>query len=1232
MAIRIIAAWKPVAAILLAFTLGAATGQAQTAGSLILPVLPAKGTTAQQQPPNPRLVAEEARQAKVAARQMVSPFDKFIAPHIAEMLKTKKRVSPGAVKPMTAAVTAASQGVNFPGFLSTPYLTLHDGSSSTIGNSVTGDFNHDGKPDVATIRLDGTIDVILSPGPGIAGQTPFVSNVGNQYGFDIVDVAVADMNGDGIPDLVGLDYANSQVVVWISNGDGTFSAPHTYFLKLSNATMSAALSSLLVGDFNHDGTIDVAVLSFLTNSSAQYTFTTTIVEQTFLNNGSGALDPLPEQDAVFNDLYFQQIGNATVTTDGVNATGIAFLLNDTGFNNGFNATNDVIVMASNGNGTFSTPVEPTGLLVPQDGFISVFGPMVATNLTAKGPGQPTTDIVFMTGDGAVWDAPFTSGNPTAAHILVGADYYPGLLNGIGQLPPTSVNNTVQMWQEAVSVADMNADGLQDLVVYLTNGIAIYTNAGNGKFSSTPSQFESDQGLVQQPQPADYDGSGYNSLVDVDYYLGQVGYIQNLGAAGSPQTGQFLAASVPTGINSANKNAELLGSNFEIAATADINGDGIQDVIGLDVSNSDSILATIVVGLSDGSAPGNQTSNYTFTTVNNPNLVFPNPHGISYVEPVTISNAAGTGILVINDGYGVGAGGSHLYILPIAKNGAAGAPIDLDFGTAGVAILQSCTLTHADTGDVNGDGIPDIVIACGGNANTVSGFFTFLGKANGTFQTATFTPLGVSLYMVKLINFTGTAGKLDIAAFDSDLSNPDDPSLDVYVIPNKGDGSGSFDLTKYTSPVTGYALTDIVAGDYNGDGKQDLTLLTLGHWDTLIGGTDVNTSGALLLPGNGDYTFGNPKLVASNTYPISGAYADFNGDGFQDLALNVFVDNVTAFGYSAAPLAEVLPNLGGGTFGAPIVEFHSVTSLDYVGQTTFVGPFTKSGGPDLIIGSRYGAALYVNRGVTTLGLTASSATPGQGVPVTFTATISQVVSAGVAPTGTVSFTTNGTLLGSASPNNGVATFIADSLPVGADTVTATFAGDANHNQSSATIDITVAPVTPSFALSSTTPTLSLSQGASGSVVVTAVADSTFSGVVQLTCTGAPAEVSCTASPASLTLVPGQSSDASIFIATTPPNNTNQAAGKSPLTGPLGGVTLAGLVFLLWPGRRRRSKYLSILAFVALALTSLGALSGCGASGDKYPGTVAGNYTLTVTGVSGGVTQTQAIALTVSQPAQ
>ena len=84
--------------------------------------------------------------------------------------------------------------------------------------------------------------------------------------------------------------------------------------------------------------------------------------------------------------------------------------------------------------------------------------------------------------------------------------------------------------------------------------------------------------------------------------------------------------------------------------------------------------------------------------------------------------------------------------------------------------------------------------------------------------------------------------------------------------------------------------------------------------------------------------------------------------------------------------------------------------------------------------------------------------------------------------------------------------------------------------------------------------------------------------------------------------------------------------------LAGINLAGFVFMMWLGRRRLPRYLSTLVFAVLALTAFGAMSGCNGSGNKYPGTVAGKYTLTVTGVSGGITQTQSVALTVTLPTQ
>jgi hypothetical protein len=1194
---------------------------------------------------------------------MLSPFQRVIAPHLATILKGMKAAGPetgrsGDARPRAnaAGASGANGGFNFPGFVSAPFLTLNDGSSSdyAVAGTITADFNHDGKPDVAVVKEDGTISVILSPGPGIATQTPIVtSSNGNEFGIYLAYVVAADMNGDGIPDLVGQDIENGQIVVWIGKGDGTFSAPHGYAFKFAgNEALETYQLSMVVGDFNNDGAIDVATIS-LDYHGFSSPLQTTIIEQTFLNNGSGVLDPLPEQDTLFHDIYTQNFDNVTVTSsDGVHATGIALLLSNENTNDTsclfICSATDIVTMASHGDGTFQAPVEPpiAGLVPDFDFGGSAYGPPSATNLTAKGPGQPTTDIVFSTGDGAIWDAPFSSGNPTTAHILIGQNYWPYLETG--EPPPTFVNGDATFNIATVTVADMNGDGLPDLVVYMFNGVAIYPNAGNGVFTAAPTQLNGDHALMQQAQPADYDGSGYNSMVNVDDVTNQVAYLQNRGASSSVQAGQFVGATVPAGTNTTS-NFNFLGSNFQMYATADINGDGILDIIGQDVSDIEVNIANITVGMSNGSAPGNQSSNYTFTTVLNSAATsgpgsYGSPYTLGFIQPVTVQNALGTSLLINGDPREASvAGYTPAYLLPVGKNGVAGAPQSLDFGAAAAGIIgdTSCALNLGDVGDVNGDGIPDIVIACGKIPNfgeNGSGFFTFLGNADGSFQTGTFTPLGTSLYQVKLINFTGTPGKLDIAAVDYDIAdNPADPALNLFVVPNKGDGSGTFDLTKVTKPLSGYLILEIVAGDYNSDGKQDLTLVTEGQYDPLgPGDLDYSTIGIVLLPGNGDYTFGTPTTAAQGLIALAAAYGDFNGDGYPDLAMTVFVDDITAENNERGPVTQVLPNLGGGNFGQPIAEFSSFIESQYrlgdADPQMFTGAFSKSGGPDMLTTADFGTSLFVNRGVTTLSLTASSTMPGQGAPVTFTATISQVMSAGVAPTGAVSFTANGILLGSAPPDNGVATFTADSLPVGADTITATFAGDANHNRSSATISITVAPVAPSFSLSSTTPTLSLSQGSSGSALVTVSANSDFNGVVQLTCTGAPAEVSCTPSPASLTLVPAQVAVGSILIVTTPPNNTYQATGRSPLTGPLGGITLAGFVFLLWPRRRRLSRYLSIIAFATIALSSLAALSGCGSSGDKYPGTVAGNYTLTVTGVSGGVTQTQTITLTVTPPAR
>jgi Bacterial Ig-like domain (group 3)/FG-GAP-like repeat len=1190
-----------------------------------------------------------------------TPFDRVMAPTLAKMRGVGKTTD--AVPSARAAGTGVDgSNTNFPGFVATPFVTVNDGDPNLVYVSVSGDFNKDGVMDVAQVKRDGTIDVLLNPGTfaGIATMTPLVSPTSNNQ-VVIINVVAADMNGDGYPDLIGMDIYNNAIVVWLNKGDGTFAAATSYPVTLASGGVwfngvDALGGGISVGDFNGDGAMDVVAISVNSYYIPQAS-KTLISEVTFVNNGTGQLIPLPEEDTTFPDYFLTNYGELAVfTNDGNKASGIALFLLSQNLNTTYEEDMVIATMASNGDGTFKPPVVPTANLVPDNGeFLYLNNSFVATNLSATakasasntidppgtpGSGVPTTDFVFMYGDGAVYDASYTTGNPTVGHLLVGVDTMAYLNGGVfdppvpgPSSPPTLLGDPVPN-QITLNVADMNGDGTPDLVVYSIGSAYIYPNAGKGVFSAAPTQIPGAYASDQEAQPANYDGSSYNSLITSDFLLSEMGYYQNRGVTSSNQAGQFVSAALVSGPN-VDGNFEELGGNIDIIATADVNGDGIPDLIGIDKSIvSGGILDNIVVGFRNANGAVSQSSNYTFTTAITSQQLSPLFNsGYTFMQPLTIPSPKG-GVSIL-----LGGSNSGPLLVPLGKNGVAGTPVILPLGQNTL-----CSEDYGDVGDVNGDGIPDIVIAYTGDSscysagNVPSGYFTLLGNADGSYQPSTFTPLGSELYAIRLINFTGVAGNLDLAAID--IGN-----YSVWVVPNKADGSGAFNVANATDLAKGYLVTDIIPGDYNSDGKQDLTLATIGQFTSVgISSSNYvpNTSGVLLMPGNGDYTFGtSTQINLAGAAPLWGAYADFNGDGTPDLALTVDSDSGTGeIGF--APMVQILPNLGEGTFGRAVVEMDG-TSGAYgtsLGNSSInddmyllAGNFSNSGGTDLLISCAYGTSEFVNQGVTKLVLTASSTSVGQSSPVTLTATVSQVVSSGVAATGSVTFSDNGSELGIVETTSGVAT-LTTSLPVGSDAIVATYAGDSLHNQATAApITVTVASVAPAFILTATPATLSLAQGATGTVLASLAGNSTFSGAVTVTCSGAPAETSCTASPANVTLAAGQSAAVSIVVATTPPNDTYQANGSNPTPrgmGPLSGLSLAGLAFVLWPSRRRRrSSLLMIFAAVTLALGAAGALTGCGSGKPTYPGTTAGTYTLTVTATSGGLTQTLPIALSVTQ---
>ncbi len=118
-------------------------------------------------------------------------------------------------------------------------------------SAALGDLDGDGDLDAALSNWDGSeLSVLLGNGDGTFGAPQ-----GWTVGSAAQQVDIADLNGDGKPDLITTNlYSNVKVL--LGNGDGTFQPAQTVSPGGPNAQGQA------VGDVNNDGTLDLAVTSF----------------------------------------------------------------------------------------------------------------------------------------------------------------------------------------------------------------------------------------------------------------------------------------------------------------------------------------------------------------------------------------------------------------------------------------------------------------------------------------------------------------------------------------------------------------------------------------------------------------------------------------------------------------------------------------------------------------------------------------------------------------------------------------------------------------------------------------------------------------------------------------------------------------------------------------------------------------------------------------------------------
>jgi FG-GAP-like repeat len=134
--------------------------------------------------------------------------------------------------------------------------------ATDLANVATGDFNGDGKLDLAlTSPSDDNVSVALGNGDGTFGTSvPYTT--GNS-GDHPIPVSAVDLNGDGKLDLVVGNENASTVAILIGNGDGTFQPKVTY--PANNGVFRGPVS-MVAGDFDGDGKVDLAIANQLQNS------------------------------------------------------------------------------------------------------------------------------------------------------------------------------------------------------------------------------------------------------------------------------------------------------------------------------------------------------------------------------------------------------------------------------------------------------------------------------------------------------------------------------------------------------------------------------------------------------------------------------------------------------------------------------------------------------------------------------------------------------------------------------------------------------------------------------------------------------------------------------------------------------------------------------------------------------------------------------------------------------
>ncbi|CAM4908130.1 unnamed protein product [Rotaria socialis] len=831
---------------------------------------------------------------------------------------------------------------------------------------VAGDFNHDNLVDII-VASNGTycIDIFLGNGDG---TLRYYRAYSTGYDSSPVAMVVGDFNQDNSLDIAVANSGTDNVGIFLGIGDGTFTKQYTYSTSLNSNP-----SSIITGDLDNDNHLDLLVTNsgtgsigiFLGNGNGTFSQQTTFsinseFRPTYIQFGNfdqdTQIDVVVVVDPINDEIYiFLRYANKTFATttifDGTFQSFPCFVAVAD-----FNEDNQSDIVIVN--------YETDEILLLSNYFIL---PSVRqTNYLVEQGSAPSSVIVYDFNNDSQPDLVTNNAAGDSLLILFGND------NGTYDVK-LSYSTGIGSFPERLCIGDLNNDKRMDIVIanYGSDSIGILIGENNGTFSNVITV-----AMAPGSKPVPVSVGDFNNDTQLDIVVGNTGLGGftilhghgdgnfTIGMTYAVQTAVPLAIYVGVFFGYGNGNFSegtfyLVGSlacptcivlsdlnndthlDFIITvfhggyigvmfgygngtfqklitypidsttslysiALADLNKDDQLDVIVVDTANE---VVVILYAYTNGSLQLERRHSTGFRS---------NPYAVTTVQR---KNKTEIDIVVTLLGTG--------YVAVLTEYDAA------EFQNETRCLTGESSQSYSVTvGDFNGDRHLDIAVVNSGTDDLIIVF----NSGNGTFERQIQYFIGFNAFPAYVTTeHLNRDNYLDIVTVNWKYN-----SISVLM----GQNNGIFSIPKmYSTGLGSYPMVAAI-GDINNDNRSDI----------IIANSGVDSIGILF---GYDYaTFESYQNCSDNNTlrPEGIITADFNNDGYLDIAVTLFQSNSISIllGYGNGSF-ELMKTISTGLNSQP----YTLTAYDFNKDGSLDIAVVNSGTQEILILRGYGNGTFLN---------------------------------------------------------------------------------------------------------------------------------------------------------------------------------------------------------------------------------------------------------------------------------